>query len=106
MGIVNNLVTDSIRDSGITDDFVPAGYWKLGYKHRRSSSMSILEDFQQGEAILCIKGFETNLSYQSFSVPFASPLLKYCSEKMLDNFDGKRMMKSYSFSFLKWPGKW
>jgi len=26
-------------------------------------------------------------------VPFASPLLKYCSEKMLANFDGKRMIK-------------
>jgi hypothetical protein len=61
MGIVNNTVTDSIRDSRITDNFMSAGYKKLGYKHRKSSSMSILKDFQQGETILCIKRLEAEI---------------------------------------------
>ena len=65
MGIVNNTVTDSIRDSWITDNFMPAGYRKLGYKDRRFTSVSILKDFQQGETILCIKRFETKIVYNN-----------------------------------------
>lgn len=65
VGVVNNAIQNRIGQSGFSNHFVPCGHRKLSCDQGRFPSISLLEDFEQIEALSVIQGMGSQSSNTS-----------------------------------------